>query len=417
MKLNTHIQDVSKARITKINSHFKNKSEDLKSQMYLLQQQDQDVTVNYARYQTLLSSGSTVGKLDEAEDIKEIELHNALYANAELKYTKCPNQLSLIEKALGEIDIDYDTIACSEPITVMSQTSAENHHTRSVKFYQVTSEISRFKMTKDAEYQSVTPISDETAWVVNIDFESSKLTKTFSLISNSGEELDTITLSEKLIWLSVHPQSDDLYGGFNDNTIRRISTTNENTSNKSFFRRITTSKRNANTTIKFESECPPGRFTFTPEGYIIVGRCNYETVYIYSLDGSVVHQTDTQHNVWYISVCPRTENIALACEKDGVVVMNRLLSKIHFTYKGRAPISGQSREPFESVTAVYDKHGNLLVGDFNNHEIQLVDGTNGRFVKVIPVNNISKPVEMELCNDNLWVGCSNPHQMICMSMR
>ena len=336
--------------------------------------------MDFTRYQIILTSGSYVGKLDEAEEIKKQEL--PIVPDAQMceelimKYTKCPDPLSLLGKAFGEIKINKDT--ASTP-----------------------AEISRFQIKKYEQFQSIIPISDDRAWVVNIDYENNTLTKQCSLIDNTGQVHNKLTLPEQLIYLSMHPQTNDLYGSFTDNTIRQITPSDGKTS-----------------IVFISRRCRPSRFTFTPEGHVIGGRILGGTVYIYSPEGRVIYQSDTLHNVYHISVCPRTENIALACGKDGVVVMNSSLSKIHLTYKGRASTPGQSREPFKAYTDVYDTHGNLLVADFDNEEIHdLVDGTDGTFIKVIHAQGLSKQLEMAFVNDILWIGCDRPLKVICLNMK
>ena len=147
--------------------------------------------VDFTQYQSLLTSGSDVGKLDEAEEIKKIVLADVPDAHIQkLKYTKCLDQLSiklpmLMEKAFGDIKKCTSTIVP----TISSPLGSVGHQqTDPVELYKNPADISRFQMKNGSHFQSFTPISNDRAWVVNVDFrECSTFTKACSLIDNAGQ--------------------------------------------------------------------------------------------------------------------------------------------------------------------------------------------------------------------------------------
>ena len=79
-------------------------------------------------------------------------------------------------------------------------------------------------------------------------------------------------------------------------------------------------------------------------------------------------------------------------------------------------LPGQTRKAFQCGTALFDSHANLIVGDYCNKEIYILDGYQFNIIQKLPIDNMSHPTWFRLYNNILWVKCTNPKKVMCISM-
>ena len=162
----------------------------------------------------------------------------------------------------------------------------------------------------------------------------------------------------------------------------------------------------------FETQHAP-TITVTNDGHIISFDCT-NRISKHTISGVFVSASDTVYNDCYdISECPLNNRIVIACHENGVVVLDKSLTKI-FEYKGQDKTA--KVEEFRSYSAVFDGQGDILVGDYFNKCIHVVCGDSGQCLQVLDTEGLSCPREIRLFQNMLWVRCEHPDRIICIEV-
>ena len=246
-------------------------------------------------------------------------------------------------------------------------------------------------------YYSATPISADTAWVGECRYDEHdkkyyNINK-LRLITSTGTVLRHFDTNHNFIPLSVHPTTGLLYGGFyGDKTVRRIDTTT------------------GSTTTLIHCECDPDRIKVTHDDHVLVGTFKEaDSVCQYKLTDGLVYKFTEKYKVWDIDHCPTSNRVLLSCGYGGVVVLDNHLTRIH-TFTG---LSGQGREKFVCASAIFDNSRNIIVGDYHNKEIYILDGKHFGLIHKLHIDGISEPCKIRLYQNTLWVACREPRKIMC----
>ena len=123
------------------------------------------------------------------------------------------------------------------------------------------------------------------------------------LIDKSGD-IKTIKLDVSVCDIVIHPTTDVLYSVCrSDKSIRTVDIHTDTTS------------------VVFTTVDLPYCMTFTADGTILVGFCDYNKVVNYTLRGKALKSVNVQ-SPWHISVCDNTGNIVFAALNNGAHVMH-----------------------------------------------------------------------------------------------
>ena len=239
-------------------------------------------------------------------------------------------------------------------------------------------------------YVSIEPINREIAWAHSrIPYD------TLYLITNEGREIYQLPVQEGYP-LSILPTTGDLYGGFyKPNTIRRIDFSGK-------------------TAIIIHTKTDPDHIKMTKDGHVLVGTDEPPALICkYTITGELLYTSSDKHKVKDIDHCSKTQNIVAACKFEGVVILDTKLNKL-YTFTG---LKGEERSVFESWTAVFDKHGNIIVGDYNNKEIYMLDGNSYNLIQKLHVDGLSCPIELRLYRNILWIRSRHPGKIMSVELK
>ncbi|XP_069134306.1 uncharacterized protein [Argopecten irradians] len=151
---------------------------------------------------------------------------------------------------------------------------------------------------------------------------------------------------------------------------------------------------------RFDTERRPRCICITSSNHVVVGMTNHVTKF--TTDGKRVLSTLADENVkplvctpLRVTECPLTRNLAVAHRinnSDGeeyskhIVVIDEEFNE-QFVYDGKIPdayfqASMARDEPFDPRDVVYDKMGNLVIGDHDNRRLLLISGF-GDFLRIL----------------------------------
>ena len=106
-----------------------------------------------------------------------------------------------------------------------------------------------------------------------------------------------------------------------------------------------------------------------------------------------------------IDQCEMTKRVAVSCKREGLLILDTRLTKVH-TFTG---LTRQNRKKFGCNTAIFDTHGNLIVCNYYNYEIDIVNGEDYTLiVQKLEIEDMACPVLIRLYQNILWVTCNNP---------
>ena len=323
----------------------------------------------------------------------------------DLQHIKCENSQDLIRKALGTL---HNLNLPSASASAIAQGSTDNPQKNKrldhplptlttpeqKAVHKYSSIITQSKWSNDyPKHWQFTPITDDKAWARNFN-ERNQL----CLISSTGQSLKEIQTDKNLASISVHPKTGQLYGGFSrDNTIRSIDT------------------ESGSTTVIVQCDITPDRIKVTKDNHVLVGGTlmNFP-VYRYKLTCKLVHKSPETYNVSDMDQCAKTNRVVLSCDTKGVMILNNNLTKLHH-FNGLT--GGLTRKKLECVTAIFDSYGNLIVGDWCNKEVYILNTNQYRLIQKLPIKNMSNPFWFKLYQNTLWLQCSNPSKAMCIDMK
>ena len=365
----------------------------------------------------VLHDGSEILKFDVGNAVTDKEKKTRVpdHPNIpDLQHTKCDNSAALIKKALGTLkELNHPGKSASttaHPSTKGPQANTPRlnlpvpvpttpEHKAPHRYLTVSTQSTW--SNEDPIYYQVTPITNDTAWAGIYGYNKDKqkwcvTNNNLQLLTIKGKPLHKIQTERNFKSLSHHPTTGLLYGGFYaDKTVCSIDT------------------ESGKTTVTVQCDIDPGRIKVTKDDDVLVGTKEGKyTAYRYRLTGELVHTSPEKYTVHDIDQCTRTNKVMLSCDDDGVVILNQSLTKIH-TFTG---LTGQTRKKFECITAIFDSYGNLIVGDWHNKEIYILDGDQYNLIQNLPIDDMSRPYKMKLNSNILWVECKYPMKVMCIDL-
>ena len=307
---------------------------------------------------------------------------------SELEYNKCDlNFGEFLLKAMGILEEVRPTPDVAE-LPGKSETpiyeQAEHHQ------YHLIESISNTYI-KSPRFIAVAPVGKDVAWARESIYDEKNdkylCSNMLYLIGSSSSIVQKIKLDTNIYRLQTHPISRQLFCS-NDRyrSVRSIDTTTGKTTK----------------IVKCEIEFH--RMKVTHDNHVIVGsQVSIDSIYKYKLTGDLMNKSSDKFKVQDIDNCPQTNRVAIARGGKGLSLLNSDLTIVQ-TYIMR---NGFCR------SAIFDSHGNLIVADYSNKEIIVLDGGNLNFIQKLEIDGISSPAKLKLFDNVIWVDCNEPDKLIC----
>ena len=200
------------------------------------------------------------------------------------------------------------------------------------------------------------------------------------------EPLEKLTTDVNIKDISTHPLNDQLYCiSRQDNSLRKLDT------------------RTMKTTKLFIADNPIC-MAVTKDGSILVKTRRQPKVTVYTCTGDIVQTISTTQNVNHISVCRITGKVAFSCLGAGVVVTNEQLQHL-FKY----PTSG---DEIYIQDATFDRVGHLLISDYWNKKIHIIDATTGHSLQIVSIDSGLPSCLAVNSLDSIVVCTNEPEQIL-----
>ena len=165
---------------------------------------------------------------------------------------------------------------------------------------------------------------------------------------------------------------------------------------------------NKGKTVKlFDITSSPGYINITSDGStFIVGILNKPEVNLYNRNGKLLQTMRTVGETFSIAVCTSTGKVAIACGKEGVMVVDNQKHNMHhmYNYSTKGGI-------VSAIDAAFNDKGLLFVPNIAHETIYVADAATGQTVKTI---NTDKPllITVQLNGDLVFVGSTTEKKNI-----
>ena len=345
----------------------------------------------------ILEKGSNVLKYDAGLEItKKTEMQRIPKAPeiSDLDYINCDHNFNeLLLKAMGTLKevSSKPAIAVEIPDKYLASSSemVKQHQ------YQLIESISNTKNELPG-YAAITPIGKNSAWACHLrtyDERTKKYlyTDVLSLIDSKRNVIQQVKLDVNISNLQTHPITRQPFCITDkDNFVRTIDTTTGKTTN--IFK------------------CPKDlhRLKVTHDNHFITGTCGLsekkETICKYKITGELLKESSQKYNAHDIDHCPQTNRVAISRGEEGLTLLNSDLTTIK-TF---------NRKNMFCRSAIFNDHGNLIIGDYSNKEIIVVDGESLSYIQKLEIDGITRPGKLKLYDNILWIDCFEPDKLICV---
>ena len=412
-KFKKDIERTTNSMVVQMDKHLQRVLESFDQHEHTLESFRTQIRQERKEYADILEKGPAILRYDAGYELEQKSKTSTIpvYPKiVDLEHNTCTDAENLIAKAMGLLrQIDGTISTHSNPPAVPQRTTrrtvnplhtppAAGNVQRKPHIYSPVKTQLGFDNSRSPYNPVIPAVTQYTAWTSGriYDEDTGKYTISNKLhtISITGESLCHFTTDTEILFLSVHPTTRQLYGGFDDNPIRMIDTANGNT-----------------TTIIY-CYTPPRRFTVTRDDQVLAGGVNEGNVHRYTLTGKLVNKSTEKYDVCDIDQCDMTNRVAVSCGEEGLVILDTNLTKIH-TFTG---LTGQNRKKFDCTTAIFNSHGNLIVGDFANKEIYVVGGERYTLIQKLQIDDMACPSIIRLYQNILWVTCFYPHKVVCIEI-
>ena len=105
-----------------------------------------------------------------------------------------------------------------------------------------------------------------------------------------------------------------------------------------------------------------------------------------------------------IDYCPQTNRVAISEGEKGLTLLNSDLTML----------KNYNRKNIDCRSAIFDSHGNLIVTDYSNKEIIVLDVESLSYIQKLEIDGITCPAKLKLYDNILWATCVEPHKLICV---
>ena len=235
---------------------------------------------------------------------------------------------------------------------------------------------------------AITPICKNAGWACQR-MNNGRITNKFYLIDSRRNVVHRVTLDTDIYMLRIHPVTRQLLL-INDqhNCVRSIDT-------------IT-----GKTTQIVKCPIDIQRLKVTHDNHVIVGsRGTRAAIYKYQLTGELVKKSVEKYDVQDIDHCPKTSRVAIATD-EGLTLLNLDLTMMN-NYR---------LHQFNCSSAIFDSHSNLIVADYSNKEIIVLEGDSLRYIQKLDIDGITSPAKLRLYDNVLWANCVSPDKLICVQI-
>ncbi|XP_069102273.1 uncharacterized protein [Argopecten irradians] len=245
----------------------------------------------------------------------------------------------------------------------------------SAKPLTMTKVLEMWKSPFDIDF--ICPITDDQAWIGYKD--------TLTLLDRKGKVIQEVTHKAYINDISLSPTTHRLWVCDRGNSILELVS--------------------GQLSVRFRTKYQPRCSCVTADNHIIIGM--HKHVAKYTTQGQIVLTTEVTGTAtplvcspWRITECPITNNVAViddSNKSDGgdgaqhVVVMDTELREL-FMYRddilNRYKETPQTRGYlFDICAIVYDSQGNIILGDWVNDKIHILNG-DGAVLRIIPTTGV-----------------------------
>ena len=224
-------------------------------------------------------------------------------------------------------------------------------------------------------------VEDSQAWVKTED-------KTLQLMDRDGSVRDTINTKFDFYGMAVTSNRDLLLSDYNNRRIKCVSK-----------QKITT---------LFSTSWRPKNLCCRNNGDIVVAFSDDYKVVIYSRTGEIRQILDhiNLRRPISVSVNKVNQDIYICEEEYSLFDSAGKVMAVGADYKLRYEYTGQGDSAFIPVEGCTDLMGHVLITDFNNHRVHMLD-QEGRFIQYILTSQqgLHRPVTIDVDREgNVWVG-------------
>ncbi|XP_033730611.1 uncharacterized protein LOC117320024 [Pecten maximus] len=345
-----------------------------------------------SEYKQTLQTGTSVLVYDSVTEIREIDPDIPPTPNIDMaQFTPGMDRLSHLKQALGSLKLTTDHLQAGSATSGHSDQRPVVRPKQSTEAGQASTGEVRYKLRDrptvmsqfpyPGNITSICPTSDGRAWLCDYD------TNTVNLIDNQGQVIQTIRHSSNIEDISLDPTTGRLwFCCYSDNTICEVSTSHK-------------------PVTRFTTEDGPVSLCVTREGRVVVGTVGDRQGYkvgVYTVDGQVLHTAIVEGDVWSISQCGVTGNIAVVVDYKRIIVYNSTLQLlVHYQGEGIHVRGSITPGRFGPLTVVYDSKGNIVIADMTRKTIELISGA-GKYIKTLHTNKGWQGVVGIQKGDVLW---------------
>ena len=416
----THLKELidesTDSKVVQMDEHLQSVLESLDKHIEILESIKGQLNEDKKQFHDVMEQGSEVLKYDTGLGIENKTKSFKVPEQPKttnLQHIKCEECDQLIHKALGTLLIKE----CQDQASLLSRSNTapaqergppipkRNKSKLSTSLSETreptTSHVSFDNI--DPCFDGLAPITKDQAWAGKTEYDKENqkhynVNKLY-LINSSGTVVKIIKTDKNFRSLSAHPLSGKLFGGFHeDKTIRSIDITGK-------------------TKIIVECECKPDRITVTNDNHLLVSTCAFgvkSRIYKYKLPaGKLVQKSPDEYEVVQdIDHCPGKNSVVLSCYAEGAVVLDNNMNKMH-TFTG---LPNQEKPKFRCYTAIFDSQCNLVIGDWENKEVYILDGDCYDLIRKLRISEMACPYMMRLYQNSLWVECCHPSKIMCIDL-
>ena len=308
-----------------------------------------------------------------------------------LKYNKCDQNFEeMLLKAMGILEEVH-----SKPDVAELPDSTEALSGENMKQYRYTlfESISNSN-NRPNEFHAISPIGHNAAWATsNVYYDGFKTYRENNqlyLIDSTRKVVQRVDLDTNMFMIQTHPVTKQVFCICNaDNSVKRIDT-----------------NTGKSTTI-VKCEIGIHRLKVTHDDHVIVGkRFAKDAIYRYKLTGELVNKSLAKFKVYDIDHSPHTNIVAISRGKEGVTLLNSDLTMMK-TYNWKK---------CDCTSAIFDSYGNLVVADYSNMDICVLEGKSLSYIQKLKIDGITRPLRLKLCDNTLWIDCSDPGKLVCVKI-
>lgn len=333
---------------------------------------------------TALKSHNNVPLIDIAKELACLKLDiPAIGTSPEIQFVKGIDTDNLLRTAFGSI---------TEVEEILKQTSSNTHpmdpNVLPARFQQHLYDPKLIRNINLKFYPSSMAVTqDGTLWMLQ------EGTSIMHAMKEHGE-MKELQLDSHIRDFTIHPETDILYCIDNDSNY------------------IKTIDRNSGKTKPVcVVEGNPCTIAIAPQNQILVGDGKISMLSLYTIEGyKLIMKFFKARNPCQISVCNVTGMIAASCSEFGVKVFDSDF-KEQYTYKGPC-------QTLQAYDAKFDNKGNLVVVDFDRHEVHMVKAATGeQLARFTSDEMIGNAISLALTNDgNVFVGTYWPHKLLAFTL-